>query len=97
MNTDGSWAELGPGMYCAPVGTALPAIAGEEIADDFHVCAMAFGEAFIAVGEAAQQAAVKLSEATESLKPKIVSRPPMWANDPAHARRTAFGPTKRVK
>lgn len=23
--------------------------------------------------------------------------PPMWANDPAHTRRTAFGPTKRVK
>lgn len=23
--------------------------------------------------------------------------PPMWANDPAHTRRTAYGPTKRVK
>ncbi|WP_261949509.1 hypothetical protein [Rhodococcus sp. T9N] len=28
-------------------------------------------------------------------KPK--QTPPMWANDPAHTRRTAFGPTKRVK
>lgn len=97
MSADGSWAELGPSVYYAPVGAVLPAGAGEEIADDFHVRAMAFGEAFIAVGEAAQQASVKLSELKESFKPKTVSRPPMWANDPAHTRRTAFGPTKRVK
>lgn len=29
--------------------------------------------------------------------PKPAPSPPMWANDPAHTRRTAFGPTKRVK
>lgn len=28
--------------------------------------------------------------------PKPSPSPPMWANDPAHTRRTAFGPTKRV-
>lgn len=30
-------------------------------------------------------------------KPRPKQSPPMWANDPAHTRRTAFGPTKRVK
>lgn len=97
MSAEGSWAELGPGVYYAPVGTVLPASAGEEIANDFHVHAMAFGEAFIAVGEAAQHASVKLSEVTESFKPKTVPRPPMWANNPAQTRRTAYEPTRRVK
>lgn len=74
-----------------------PLLPESFLVDDFHMNAMAVSEAFIAVGEAARQASVKLSEVTESFKPKIVPRPPMWANDPAHTRRTAFGPTRRVK
>lgn len=31
------------------------------------------------------------------LRPKPKQAPPMWANDPARTRRTAFGPTRRVK
>lgn len=84
MNTDGSWAELGPGMYCAPVGTALPASIGESIQRVANVWT-----------EALEVLAPQLNAITEASKPK--QSPPMWANDPAHTRRTAFGPTKRVK
>ena len=43
----------------------------------------------------AQQVLPQLQAITEASKPKQAA--PMWANDPAHTRRTAFGPTKRVK
>lgn len=58
------------------------------------------------IGEALKRAAIVWTEALEVLAPQLkaiaeVSKPkqspPMWANDPAHTRRTAFGPTKRVK
>lgn len=58
------------------------------------------------IGEAIQRVANVWTEALEVLAPQLKSiadapklkqSPPMWANDPAHTRRTAFGPTKRVK
>lgn len=58
------------------------------------------------IGEAIQRVANVWTDALEVLAPQLkaiadVSKPkqspPMWANDPAHTRRTAFGPTKRVK
>lgn len=58
------------------------------------------------ISEALKRAAIVWTEALEVLAPQLkaiaeVSKrkqaPPMWANDPAHTRRTAFGPTKRVK
>lgn len=58
------------------------------------------------IGEALKRAAIVWTEALEVLAPQLKAiaeaskpkqAPPMWANDPAHTRRTAFGPTKRVK
>lgn len=58
------------------------------------------------IGEAIQRVANVWTEALEVLAPRLEAMaeaskpkqlPPMWANDPAHTRRTAFGPTKRVK
>lgn len=58
------------------------------------------------IGEALKRAAIVWTEALEALAPQLKAiaeaskpkqSPPMWANDPAHTRRTAFGPTRRVK
>ena len=58
------------------------------------------------VGEALKRAAIVWTEALEVLAPQLqaiteASKPkqaaPMWVRDPATTRRTAFGPTKRVK
>lgn len=58
------------------------------------------------IGEALKRAAIVWTEALEVLAPQLKAiteaskpkqSPPMWVNDPAHTRRTAFGPTKRVK
>ena len=58
------------------------------------------------IGEAIQRVANVWTDALEVLAPQLKAiteaskpkqSPPMWANDPARTRRTAFGPTKRVK
>lgn len=88
MSTDGSWAELGHGVYYAPVDTVLPGSMRQGI-----------GEAIQRVADVGTEAlevlAPQLKAMAKSSKPK--QSPPMWANNPAHTRRTAFGPTKRVK
>ena len=58
------------------------------------------------IGEAIQRVANVWTDALEVLEPQLKAiadaskpkqSPPIWANDAAHTRRTAFGPTKRVK
>lgn len=97
MSADEPWAELGPGVYFAPVGTILPASAGEGFGgkpfklpppvESVPLGKWSFRETWPDDG----------NQTAYSLASKPKQSPPMWANDPAHTRRTAFGPTKRVK
>lgn len=61
---------------------------GKQLGEVFRRMAGVWTEAF-------EAALPQLQAIAEAPKPK--QAPPMWANDPAHTRRTAFGPTKRVK
>lgn len=96
MSADGSWAELGPGVYYAPVGTILPTSAGEDFG----------GRPFklqppvesIPLGKWSFREEWHDGNPTAcSLAPIPKQASPMWVRDPAKTRRTAYGPTRRVK
>ena len=77
----------------------LPDVRGYVARREFARMGEQIGESIQRVAniwtEALEVLAPQLKAIAESSKPK--QSPPMWANDPAHTRRTAFGPTKRVK
>lgn len=97
MSADGSWEELGPGVYFAPVGTILPASAGEDFGgrpfklpppvESVPLGKWSFRETWPDDG----------NPTAYSLAPIPKQAPPMWVRDPAKTRRTAYGPTRRVK
>lgn len=143
MSADEPWEELGPGVYFAPVGTILPASAGESgwIPTNNSYGVDEFGERNRLLDRAEAEAEAEFnSEHTEctwtatksqtialdihEIGPELWSllatgqldqallldsnllappkRPPdperpFWVRDPAKTRRTAYGPTRRVK
>lgn len=153
MSADGSWAELGPGVYYAPEGTQLltsagqiidamrsagfqmhpwqrahlQQILGEKVATRRNrrmavwpggkppawLQTEAYEHAHAFASELSESSGIPLEECVQAvlnamsprkLQPPKVNpimkpdaAPPMWVRDPARTRRTAFGPTRRVK
>lgn len=70
-------------------------VARRELARMGEQISEALKRAAIVWTEALEVLAPQLKAIAEASKPKQV--PPMWVRDPAKTRRTAYGPTRRVK
>ena len=77
----------------------LPDVRGYVARREFDRMGKQLGEVFRRMAEvwteAFETALPQLRAITEASKPK--QAPPMWVRDPATTRRTAYGPTRRVK
>ncbi|MFF1946926.1 hypothetical protein ACFVWF_32835 [Rhodococcus qingshengii] len=88
MSADGSWAELGPGVYYAPVGTVLPASAGEEFGGRPFKLPAPVESAPLGKWSFLEEWPDDGMPTPYSLAPISKQSPPMWAVDPTHSRRT---------
>lgn len=97
MSADEPWAELGPGVYSAPVGTGLPASAGEDFGGKPFKLPPPVESVQLGKWSFREEWPDDSNPTAYSLAPKPKQSPPMWVRDPATTRRTAYGPTRRVK
>ena len=97
MSADEPWEELGLGVYFAPVGAILPASVGEDFGGKPFKLPPPVVSVPLGKWSFREEWPDDGNPTAYSLAPIPKQSPPMWANDPAHTRRTAFGPTKRVK
>lgn len=97
MIADEPWAELGPGVYYAPVGTILPAVAGEDFGGKPFRLPPPVESAPLGKWSFREEWPDNSNPTAYSIASLPKQAPPMWVRDPAKTRRTAYGPTRRVK